>query len=71
MQDKANLYKGLNLRLTYEHATGIIRAEAQLGDPRFGIICVSEGGIDPIPPHCSMSCSADLDIRQADGPPAL
>ena len=28
MADKAALYKGLNLRLTYEHVTGVIRAEA-------------------------------------------
>jgi hypothetical protein len=28
--DKAALYKGLNLRLTYEHLTGTIWAEAQL-----------------------------------------
>jgi len=27
MQDKADMYKGLNLRLTYEHVTGISRAE--------------------------------------------
>jgi site-specific DNA recombinase len=31
LQDKAALYKGLNLRLTYDYVTGIIRAEAQLG----------------------------------------
>ena len=35
MQDKADLYKGLNLRLTYEHVTGIIWAEAQLGECPF------------------------------------
>jgi site-specific DNA recombinase len=35
IQDKADLYKGLNLRLTYEHVTGIIRAEAQLGERPF------------------------------------
>ena len=35
MQDKADLYKELNLRLTYEHVTGIIRAEAQLGECPF------------------------------------
>ncbi len=35
MEDKAALYKGLNLRLTYEHVTGIIRAEAQLGECPF------------------------------------
>jgi hypothetical protein len=35
MQDKSDLYKGLNLRLTYEHATGIIRAEARLGECPF------------------------------------
>jgi hypothetical protein len=35
LQDKADLYKGLNLRLTYEHVSGIIRAEAQLDDCPF------------------------------------
>jgi site-specific DNA recombinase len=35
LQDKAALYKGLNLRLTYEHVPGIIRAEAQLGECLF------------------------------------
>jgi site-specific DNA recombinase len=35
LQDKADLYKGLNLRLTYEHETGIIRAKAQLGECPF------------------------------------
>ncbi len=35
MADKAALYKGLNLRLTYEHVTGVIRAEAQLGEGPF------------------------------------
>src|SRR5580692_10342404 len=35
MQDKSDLYKGLSLRLTYEHVTGIIRAEAQLGECPF------------------------------------
>jgi iron uptake system EfeUOB component EfeO/EfeM len=35
MQEKADLYKGLNLRLTYEHVTGIMRAEAQLGECPF------------------------------------
>jgi hypothetical protein len=35
LQDKAALYKGLNLRLTYEHVTGIIRAEAQLDECPF------------------------------------
>jgi hypothetical protein len=35
LEDKAALYKGLNLRLTYEHVTGTIRAEAQLGECPF------------------------------------
>jgi hypothetical protein len=35
LQDKAALYKGLNLRLTYEHATRTVRAEAQLGECPF------------------------------------
>jgi hypothetical protein len=35
LEDKIALYKGLNLRLTYEHMTGTIRAEAQLGECPF------------------------------------
>ena len=35
LEDKTDLYKGLNLRLTYEHTTGTIRAEAPLGECSF------------------------------------
>jgi site-specific DNA recombinase len=35
LEDKAALYKDLNLRLTYEHATRTVRAEAQLGECPF------------------------------------
>jgi hypothetical protein len=28
-------------------------------------------GIDPIPPHCSMSYSAEVDLQQTDRPYAL
>ncbi len=34
-KNKAALYEGLNLRLTYEHMTGTIRAEAQPGECPF------------------------------------
>jgi hypothetical protein len=34
MQDKADLYKALNLRLTHEHMTGIIRARGYRGSRR-------------------------------------
>lgn len=30
------------------------------------VICV-RGGIDPIPPHCSISYGADVDLQQSDG----
>ena len=48
MEDKAALYKGLNLRLTYEHVTGIIRAEARLGECPFWIKMRVRGGSAPI-----------------------
>jgi len=47
MQDKADLHKGLNLRLTYEHGTRIIRAEAQLGECPFWVKVRVRGGSAP------------------------
>jgi hypothetical protein len=35
VEDKAALYKSLNLRLTYEHTTRTIRAETQLRECPF------------------------------------
>jgi hypothetical protein len=44
---------GSNLRLTYEHATRTVLAEAQLSERPFGIKCVSE---DRIAAYVHISC---------------
>lgn len=44
--DKAEIYKGLNLVLTYQHETRIVRAEAALPDDHHGVMVVSEGGLE-------------------------
>ena len=69
VEDKTALYKGLNLGLTYQHATRTIRAEVQLGESRFGIKCVSEGGLEHEStrnfPGSGISCGKRY-TRQAD-----
>ncbi|WP_261568964.1 recombinase family protein [Frankia gtarii] len=44
--DKAEIYQQLGLRLSYDHETRIVSAEAS-PRPSVGLVAVSEGGLDP------------------------
>jgi hypothetical protein len=46
-RDKAEVYRRLNLRLTYQPATQTARAEANLDPGGRGVMVVSEGGLEP------------------------
>ncbi|MCM3885556.1 recombinase family protein [Frankia sp. R82] len=52
--DKAEIYRELGLKLTYDHETEMITAEAA---PRSSVcvVSVSEGGVEPLPHHRSPS----------------
>jgi hypothetical protein len=65
--DKAEIYTQLGLRLTYQPGQRIVRAEAHPGQaPPWDFDSVREG-IDPIPPHCSISYGSEIDLGQTDG----
>jgi hypothetical protein len=68
--DKAEIYRGLNLVLAYQPGTHTVRAEAQLSRDSPGAKVGVRGGIDPIPPHCSISYGADIDLQHPGGPRA-
>jgi site-specific DNA recombinase len=60
--DKAEIYQGLNLMLTYQPTTQTVRAEARLTVDSHGVMVRVRGGIDPVSPHCSMSYSAEINL---------
>jgi hypothetical protein len=53
-----NVYQNLGLRLTYEPAKQLVRAEAQLDPHKLGIRSVSEGGLEPPRPLKGTSTSS-------------
>jgi len=59
--DKAEVYRQLGLRLTYDHENRTVLAESRPA-PTVGVVVVSEGGLEPLPHgHFSSppsSCSA-------------
>jgi site-specific DNA recombinase len=57
-QDKADVYQNLGLRLTYDPAKQLVRAEAQLDPHKLGIRSVSEGGLEPPRPIKGTSTSS-------------
>jgi hypothetical protein len=65
--DKAEIYKQLGLRLTYQPGQRIVQAQAALSEGRYWAIESVRGGTDPVSPHCSISYNADIDLPQTDG----
>lgn len=57
-QDKADAYKNLGLKLTYDPAKQLVRAEAQLDPHKLGLWSVSEGGLEPPRPLKGTSTSS-------------
>ncbi len=57
--DKAEVYRQLGLRLTYDHETETVVAEAS---PRSSVcvVSVSEGGLEPKPNMFLLTCDLDL-----------
>jgi hypothetical protein len=62
-RDKAEVYRRLNLRLTYQPATQTVRAEANLNPEGRGVMGSVRGGFDPITPclvlttECTDTCT--------------
>ena len=76
--EKAAIYDQLSLKVTFKPGETKIRAEVTIGPENYvehaqqcGDTGRVRGGTEPIPPHCSMCYSADVDLRQTDGPYAL
>lgn len=55
--DKAEIYQQLGLRLSYDHETRIVSAEAS-PRPSVGLVAVSEGGLEPPRPIKGTSTSS-------------
>ncbi len=55
--DKAEVYRQLGLRLTYDHETQTVLAESQPAPP-VGVLVVSEGGLEPPRPIKGTSTSS-------------
>jgi site-specific DNA recombinase len=60
--DKAEIYRGLNLMLTYQPGTQTVRAQMHLSADSHGVMVRVRGGTDPIPPYCSICSSAEIDL---------
>jgi hypothetical protein len=60
LEDKTKIYAGLNLRLTYQPAEQIVRAEVNL-DPHAGgaMVCV-RGGTAPVAPRSGLGIAASF-----------
>ncbi len=54
--DKAEGYRQLGLRLTYDHETQTVLAESR--PTPVGVLCVSEGGLEPPRPLKGTSTSS-------------
>ncbi len=55
---KAEVYRNLGLRLTYEPRKALVRVEASLDPHELGIRSVSEGGLEPPRPKSGTSTSS-------------
>ncbi|MFI5066571.1 MAG: recombinase family protein [Streptosporangiales bacterium] len=60
--DKAQIYTGLGLRLTYQPSERLVRTEVHISPAQQWQFESVRGGTDPIPPHCSICSSADIDL---------
>ncbi len=67
--EKATIYDRLDLKVTFKPGEAKIRAEVTIGPENYvehaeqcGDTGRVRGGIDPIPPHCSMSYSDEIDL---------
>jgi len=76
--EKAAIYDQLDLKVTFKPGQAKIRAEITIGPDKYvehaeqcGDTGRVRGGTDPVSPHCSMCYSAEVDLRQTDGPYAL
>jgi hypothetical protein len=69
--DKADIYRGLNLALTYQPGKRTVHAELPMAYDPYWVKVGVRGGTDPVSPHCSICYGADVDFQQPDGLYAL
>jgi site-specific DNA recombinase len=60
--DKAQIYTGLGLRLTYQPSERLVRTEVHIGPAQHWQFESVRGGIDPVSPHCSISYGVEISI---------
>jgi len=59
--DKAQIYTGLGLRLTYQPSQRLVRTEVHLSPAHWQFESV-RGGIEPVSPQCCIGYSAEIDL---------
>ena len=60
--DKAEIYTQLGLRLTYQPSDRLVRTEVHIAPAQHWQFESVRGGIDPIPPYCSISYGDEISL---------